>query len=44
MNKNKNLISRRSLLQGAGATFVALEISTMTKELLHQVGLKNPLQ
>ncbi len=43
MNKNKNLISRRSLIQGAGATFVALEISAMTNGAFASSWPKKPI-
>ena len=43
MNKNKNLISRRGLLQGAGATFVALEISAMTNGAFASSWPKKPI-
>ena len=43
MNKNKNLISRRGLLQGVGATFVALEISAMTNGAFASSWPKKPI-
>ncbi len=43
MTKYKNLISRRSLLQGAGATFVALEISMASKGAFAAKWPKKPI-
>ena len=43
MTKYKNLISRRSLLQGAGATFVALEISMVSKGAFAAKWPKKPI-